>query len=61
MTTNDVLVLVILSGLLALAILLPTLPDWMTRSRWTGRRMSRRHIVILLTLILVAALAHDLG
>jgi hypothetical protein len=61
MTANDVLVLVILVVELGVVLFMRELPDWMMRSRWTYRRMSRRHIALTLTSILIVALLHDFG
>lgn len=41
MTTNDVLVLVILAIELLILLLVPNLSAWMTTSRWTQRQISR--------------------
>jgi hypothetical protein len=59
MTAEDVFVLVILAAELGVVLFMRELPDWMTRSRWTGRRMSRRSMALTVTCVLIAALLHD--
>ncbi|HEY5193863.1 MAG TPA: hypothetical protein VIJ39_08355 [Solirubrobacteraceae bacterium] len=61
MTTNDVLVLVILAVELLGVLFVPNLPVWMTTSRWTHRQISRPRLVAMVAVVLIAALLRDLA